>query len=146
MGLYRIKIDLGALHLDFVADIEALQATSQRLILGGPDDMADHTITVDTTNETATVQYVDDHGDVLSAAPEGSTVAFASSDSAVATIAPDAANPLQGDITPVAVGTVTFSVSTTGADGNPLFADATSDSLTVNPGAAVGQRLTLGPA
>ena len=107
-------------------------------------------ITVDTTNETATVHFVDDKGDTDAAAPEGIVVTFASDTPTVATIAADPANPLQGNITPVAEGTANISVTFTNADGTPfLEPDGTTPftaqpvALTVTAGAAVGADLSL---
>jgi hypothetical protein len=101
-------------------------------------------ITVDTTNETATIDFVDDHGDVA-AAPAGAVVAFTSDNPAVATIAADSANPLQGDVTPVSVGTANLSATITGAfepDGVTPFTVA-SVAVTVSAGAAAGADLVL---
>lgn len=114
-----------------------------------------HEITVDTTNETATVEFVDDHGDTTTTPPNFASVNFTSSDDTVLTVAADAANALQGDLTPVIVGTgVTISAQPVDADGQPLleadgttpFPTVTSDAIDVNPGAAAGERLTVGPA
>lgn len=106
------------------------------------------TIDVDTTNETATLSFVDDKGNETPA-PAGATVTFASSDAAVATVASDPANPLVGNITPVAPGTAQVSVTVDGAmepDGTTPIASPDPVTLTVNPGAPAGERLTVGPA
>lgn len=109
------------------------------------------TITVDTTNETATVAFVDDKGDTDAAAPAGVVVSFASDNEAVATIAVGATNPLVGDITPVAEGTANISATLANADGTPVLeADGVTPfptpapvAVTVGAGAAVGDSLVL---
>ncbi len=109
------------------------------------------TITVDTTNETATLAFVDDKGDTNAAAPAGVVVSFASDNTAVATIAVDASNPLVGDITPVAEGTANISATLANADGSPVLeADGVTPfpvpapvTVTVTAGAAVGDSLVL---
>ena len=83
-------------------------------------------ITVDTTNETATVSFVDDHGDTNATAPIAASgsplvVTFSSDNESVATVATDPANPLQGDITPVAEGTANISATIGYADGSPVL-------------------------
>ena len=101
-------------------------------------------ITVDTTNETATIDFVDDHGDVT-AAPAGAAVAFTSDNPAVATIAADTTNALQGDVTPVSVGTANLGATITGAfepDGVTPFTVA-SVAVTVAAGPASGAALVL---
>jgi hypothetical protein len=108
-------------------------------------------ITVDTTNETATLAFVDDKGDTDAAAPDGVIVTFTSSDETVATVATDATNGLVGDITPVAEGTADIGVTLANADGSPVLeADGTTPfpvptavTVTVGAGAAVGDALTL---
>jgi hypothetical protein len=117
-------------------------AVATRLILGGT--MPAGSITVDTTNETVTLQFVDDKGDATDA-PAGSAISFQTSDPNVATVAADPNNQLQGNITPVGVGTVQVSAVVTGANdpsGNPL-PNPDPVSLNVNPGAPVGERLVL---
>lgn len=99
-------------------------------------------ITVDTTDETATLAFVDDKGDTDAAQPDGSTVTFTSDNEAVATVAADSANPLKADITPVGEGTANITASVAGADSQPLFDDA-SVVVTVTAGAAVGDSFTL---
>jgi len=115
-----------------------------------------HTITVDTTNETATVEFVDSHGNTTTQPDNFGSISFTSSDTAVLTVAADASNPLQGDLTPTGTpGTgVTISAAALDSAGNPLleadgttpFPTATSDAIDVNPGAPVGERLVVGPA
>jgi hypothetical protein len=108
-------------------------------------------ITVDTTNETVTLSFVDDHGDTDAAAPAGAVVVFASDNPAVATVALDASVPFQADVTPVAEGTANISATLTDASGNPLteadgstpFPAPDSVEVTVAPGSAVGDALTL---
>lgn len=106
------------------------------------------TITVDTTNETATLTFVDDKGNETPA-PAGATVTFASSDPNVATVASDPANPTVGAITPVGVGSADISVTVDGAmeaDGVTPIPSPDAVTLTVDPGAAAGERLSVGPS
>lgn len=105
-------------------------------------------MTVDTVGETATVEFLDDHQDVTSA-PDGAVVNFSSSNESVATIVADPANPLVGNVTPVAMGDVTLSANVVGADGNPVLEpdgvtpfSATAD-LTVAAGPANTLALVL---
>jgi hypothetical protein len=108
-------------------------------------------ITVDTTNETVTLAFTDDHGDTDAVGPAGAVVTFASDNDAVATVANDASNAMVGDITPVAEGTANISATLTAADGTPLTeADGTTPfptpdavAVTVSAGAAVGDSLVL---
>ncbi len=118
------------------------------LTIGG--NLMPGTITVDTANETANVNFVDDKGDTNAAAPDGIIIAFTSDNPAVATITADPSNPLQGNITPVAEGTANIGVTFTGADGTPFLEPdgvtpftAAPAVLTVTAGAAVGADLTL---
>lgn len=105
-------------------------------------------ITVDTTNETVTLEFQDDHGDTA-ATPDGAVVAFTSDNPAVATVAVDSANPLQGDITPVTVGTANIGATIADASGAPInepsgqpFA-VSAVAVTVSPGPAAGAALVL---
>lgn len=95
-------------------------AVSARLVLSSGDNMAGQ-ITVDTTDESATLQFLDDKGDTDAAQPDGSVVSFASDNETVATVAVDATNPLKADITPVGEGTANVSANIADADGNPIF-------------------------
>jgi hypothetical protein len=106
-----------------------------------------HVIDVDTMNETATVTFVDSHGNAVPA-PDGAAVTFSSSDESIATIALDSVNLFQGNITPLTPGQTDIGADVTGVNdssGNPL-PDPDAVGLTVNPGAAAGERLTVGPA
>ena len=102
-------------------------------------------ITIDTVGETATVTFDDDHGNPTSA-PTGAVASFVSSDTAVATVAVDAANPLECDITPVGLGTSDISVSFNGtalkADGSPI-SDPSPVTVTVSAGAAAEESFVL---
>jgi len=77
-------------------------------------------ITVDTTNEIVTVEFLDDKGDVA-AAPSNAIVTFASDNEEVLTVATDPSNALQGDITAVAEGTANVSATITDASGAPIL-------------------------
>lgn len=113
-------------------------------------------ITVDTANETVTIEFVDDRGDTNAAppvSPDGNpiVVTFTSDNTAVVTVATDASNPLMGDITPVAEGTANIGATLANDDGSPVleadgvtpFPTPATVAVTVGPGAAVGDSLVL---
>ena len=108
-------------------------------------------ITVDTTTETASIVWADDHGDTDAAAPSnasGATVpVFGSDNEAVATV-----DPVTGKVTPVAEGTFNVTVAPfTYPDGTPVLeADGVTPfpvpapaAVTVSAGAAVAASLVL---
>lgn len=107
-------------------------------------------INVDTTNETVTLEFVDDKGDVATG-PDGVVVTFASDNESVVTVATDPANPLQGDVTVVGMGSANLSASLANADGSPVLeADGVTPfpvpapvAVTVSAGPAVGDSLVL---
>lgn len=105
-------------------------------------------IDVDTTNETATLSFVDDKGNDTPA-PASATVTFSSDNPAVATVASDPANPLVADISPVAPGDCNIAVTVDGAmepDGTTPIPSPDPVALHVDPGAAAGERLSVGPS
>lgn len=147
-------------HVDhrLVESIEKIAATlagdprpavGARLSVGEQPMSNPVSITVDTVNEQATVVWVDDHGDTNAAAPAGAVVAFASDNPAALTV--DAAT---GKLTVVGEGVANVSLTITNPDGSPfLEADGVTPfpvdapvAVTVNPGAAVGDQLSVGPA
>lgn len=103
-------------------------------------------ITVDTTDESAEVGFVDDKGDATTA-PSGASFSFASSDESVVTVAADADDPNKCDITPVGEGSADVSVSSNGtafeADGTTPIADPDPVTVTVSAGAAAGESFVL---
>lgn len=106
-------------------------------------------VTVDTTNETASVEFFDDHNDVT-AQPEGSVITFTSSDEAAATVTQRADDAKVADIGILAVGTTDIGASVADADGNPMtepdgsaWAPIESTTVEVDPGAAVGARMSV---
>lgn len=119
----------------------------------GETPMSTATINVDTTNATATVGFVDDHGDTDATAPVGVVATFTSDNPAALTVNNDTANPLQGDLVPVAEGVSNVGVTLANADGTPLLeADGVTPwaaidavAVTVDPGAAVGAQLSVNP-
>jgi hypothetical protein len=140
---------LGVLNLNITAPAPAathaiLNITPKGLSMPGQ-------ITVDTTNETATLAWVDDKGDTDAVGPAGVVVTYSSDNTSVVTIANDATNPLQGDVTVVAEGTANIGATITNADGTPVleadgvtpFPSIASVQVTVGPGAAVGGSLVL---
>lgn len=107
-------------------------------------------ISVDTVGESATIEWVDDRGDTNAPAPAGAVVTFTSDNPAVATVATDATNPLQGDVTPVAEGTANIGATIADASGNPILEPdgvtpftVASVAVTVGPGAADSATLVL---
>jgi hypothetical protein len=101
-------------------------------------------INVDTTNETVTVQFVDDHNDPVDA-PEGASCTFTSSDESVLTVAPNADNPWQGDIEILAMGDSDIGADLVGAQdsaGRPITVDPVT--VSVEAGPAAGADLVLG--
>jgi len=126
------------------------RATQATLTVGEAPQMTSVYVNVDTVNEVATVQFVDRVENVDAAQPEGSVVAFTSSNEAVATIAPSPENPLVGNITILDEGDTDIGATVSDADGNPLkdaegndWAPIASTSVHVDPGAAVGARLSV---
>lgn len=107
-------------------------------------------INVDTLNETVTLEFVDDHGNAADG-PTGVVVAFASDNESVVTVAVDSANPMQGDVTVVGIGTANLSATLANADGSPVleadgvtaFPVPASVAVTVSAGPAVGDSLVL---
>lgn len=105
-------------------------------------------INVDTTNETVTLSFVDDHGNETPA-PASATVTFSSDNPSVATVSSDASNPLVGDIAPVAPGDCNIGVTVDGAmepDGVTPIPNPDPVALHVDPGAPAGERLSVGPS
>ena len=138
------------------ANIITHQAVRAVLTLSNQGDQMPGTITVDTTNETVTLGFVDDKGDTNAAPPVAASgaslvVTFASDNTAVATVAVDASSSVVGDITPVAEGTANISATLAYTDGSPVleadgvtaFPAPAAVAVTVGPGAAVGDALTL---
>ncbi len=95
-------------------------------------------ITVDTTNETVSVVFDDDKGNVA-VAPEGATATWASDNPAVATVAADFTNSLVGNVTPLTPGTANISATGSGwleADGVTEIPDPAPAVVTVAAGPA----------
>ena len=119
-------------------------ATTITLNIGGSNMPGQ--ITVDTTNETATLGFVDDKWNPA-AEPVGAAFTFSSDNEAVATVAADASNPLQADITPVGIGSANISATSNGTalegDGSTPIADPAPVAVTVAAGVAAGEVFTL---
>lgn len=108
-------------------------------LLSGVDMTA---ISIDETGEIATVSFQDDHGNDTTA-PAGTIATFTSSDETILT-ADNSVDNLVAKLTPVGVGSASLSVALTDADGNPSTLPAIDPvSVSVDPGAAVGARLSL---
>ena len=96
-------------------------------------------LSIDATDGTATLDYEDDHNDPNAPTPADAALVATSSDETVVTVAQDATNPLQFDLTPVAVGDFTITVSGLGTDAatGAAIADVTaSDSIVVGDAAS----------
>lgn len=107
--------------------------------------MATAELTVDSTNKTMTVGFLDDKGDTTTA-PAGASVSFGSDNPAAATVAADATDPWSGDITVVAEGSGNFTAALYGAmeaDGVTAIADPAPAPFTVGPGPAASASLTV---
>lgn len=116
-------------------------ATKAKLTLGG--SMASQHISVDAVDESVTVSYQDDKNEDT-AAPAGAAPTFTSSDETIATVAPDPADPLKGKLTLLLAGDVDLGASNVNdANGNPI--QLTPQTVTVDPGAAAGARITVAP-
>ncbi len=149
IGNVGITIDIHV-HHHFENALSILTAHSPRAqrarLLVGDEAMAQ--ITVDTTNEVATVTFQDDKGNDT-AAPDGTVATFASSDTSVLTV-DNTVDNLVAALAPLAVGTADVSVTLADSAGNPLMeADGSpwpavdSVSVEVDPGAAVGAKLSV---
>ena len=113
----------------------------------GSEETQMATLTVDTTNGTATIGFEDDKGDPT-AAPAGASATFESDTPTVLTIATDANNPLQGDIAVVGEGTANISATLAGAleaDGVTPIPNPAPVSVTVGPGPADQAVITVNP-
>jgi hypothetical protein len=114
---------------------------SLKLLTGG-HTMGSTEFSVDATNPAIVPSFKDDKGDVVPA-PAGAAIAYTSSDETIATIANDATDPLQGDLTILQAGQITVDAAVSGvteADGTP-FPDA-QVTLTLDPGAATQVTIT----
>lgn len=112
----------------------------------GADNMPTQ-ITVDQSG-SALLEFLDDKGDTTAAAPAGAVITFTSDTPAVATVAPDASNPLLADIVGVTPGTASISATITDASGAPLLEPdgvtpfaVTPVAVTVDAGLAVSATL-----
>jgi hypothetical protein len=126
-------------------------ATSARIIVTPTGGKMPGQITVDTTNETATLEWLDDKGDTNAAAPSNASgaavVTFTSDNAAVATVG--TGNPAA--VTPVAEGTANIGATIAYPDGTAVleadgvtpFPTPATVAVTVGPGAAVGDALVL---
>jgi uncharacterized protein YjdB len=103
-------------------------------------------INLDTQNEQVSVGFVDAHGNDAPE-PANTQVTFTSSDPSVATVTPAADHPLIGNVQPLADGTtqigVTFNGTALEPDGTTPIPDPDPVTVQVNPGGAVGARLSL---
>lgn len=107
--------------------------------------MTDASITVDTTSENVNLEFLDSYGNVTDA-PDGATVTYVTAPDGIVTI------DGEGNITPTGTaGSVNIGVSVTDASGAPMNggsfdidpASTSAVTIEVDPGAAVGDRLTV---
>lgn len=150
----RLDAEISKLCAEWLANHPAppppVVATSAVLTINQGGTMSGQ-INVDTTNETVTLSFVDDHGDTDAVGPAGAVVTFSSDNEAVVTVAADASNPLVGDISVVAEGTANIGATLANADGSPVleadgstpFPNPDSVAVTVSAGPAVGDSLVL---
>lgn len=135
---------IAALKRAIVVLQDSGSAVAIKFSIGG--DRMPGQITVDTTNETATVDFVDDKGNDADA-PAGVVMSFSSDNEAVATVVADADNPLQADITPTGLGSANISATSNGsaleADGVTPIPDPEPKAVTVSAGAAAGENFVL---
>jgi hypothetical protein len=118
-------------------------ATGNRLIVSVGGSSLNPTITVDTTNATVTLEFQDDKGDATTA-PSGASVVFSSDTPSVCTVAADATNPFQGDLSPVAIGSFNLSAVVSGSYANQTaIAPPAPLALTIQAGAAAGDALVV---
>jgi hypothetical protein len=116
-----------------------------RITIGG-SSMGDVQISVDATNESAGVEWVDDHGDVLAQGPTDTgggavSVQLSSSDTSVLEVPAGG-----GQLTLHAAGTATISGAAVDSAGNPYPPDGqwtASSTVEVDPGAAAGFRVQV---
>jgi hypothetical protein len=131
-------------------------AVSDVLALNKGETMSGE-LTVDSAGKSVSVKFLDDKGDTDVAPPNGpdgatATLTFTSDNPAVATLATDPTNPLQGDITLLAEGTFTPGLEVRDSSNNPIMEadgvttfDLTGAPQVVGPGAAVTDELVLNP-
>lgn len=109
-------------------------------------------VTVDTTDETIGIEFVDKDGNATDAPAELGPVTFVASDPNIATVAAAEGTALKNAVTPTGVGRVTFTLNPlTKLDGTPLlepdgvtpFPQLDPIDLEVDAGQAVGARLVL---
>lgn len=126
------------------------QATTATFRIGD-SNMA--TFTVDETTGTGVVGFEDDKGDTDAPQPVGSTVAFTSDNPSVVSVAADATNPLQADLTVEGVeGSANITASVNDANGNPIteaddgttaFTQPAPVAVTVSAGQAVSGEFSV---
>lgn len=161
-GLVAVEVKIAHLVEEFLKEWRSLHnkpakqpAVKAVIVITSKGAQMPGQITVDTTNETVSLAFVDDKGDTDATAPvaaSGSPLAatYASSDESVVTVDNDTANPLEGDITVVGEGTADISVELAYEDGTPVQEADGSDfpvpapvTVTVSAGEAVGASLVL---
>jgi len=138
MPKYIIHIPEVQIVIDVIPDTDA--AVAAVLQIG---DVMPGQITVDTDNEAATIQFTDDHGDVVPA-PDGTVATYSSDNTDVVTVEADPNNPLSVKVTPVAEGSANISVVISGSadpEGNAFVVDPVA--VTVSPGPAAEASLVL---
>ena len=154
--LSAISTTLNTFLTDWIAANETPSNPATSAVLTVKGSPMPGQITVDTTNETVTIGFVDDHGDTDAAPPVAASgaalvVTFASDTPGVATVVTDPSNPLQGDVSVLSEGTANLSATLAYADGSPVlepdgvtsFPDPAPVTVTVSAGLAVGDALVL---
>lgn len=149
LALSVIELQLGRL-IELVGTPPVPAVATRAVLVFTQGETMPGAINVDTLNETVTLEFVDDKGDVATG-PDGVVVVFNSDNSAVVTVTNDAISPLQGDVTVVGEGTANLSATLANADGSPVLeADGVTPfptpapvAVTVSAGPAVGDSLVL---
>lgn len=140
----------GSLNVIVTSSVPPIPAATRAILTIQPTSggIMPGAITVDTTNETATVEFVDDKGDVATA-PVGVTVLVTSSDPSLTVGTPDPSTPNTFPLVPTIVGSADVSATFTNADGTPAIEpngtpfSVTSTTVTIAAGAAAGASLVL---
>lgn len=145
--------DLETVLKALIGELQPPNQASQAVLRLQGEEMPG-SITVDTTNATATVGFLDDKGDVATppvSADGGSiVVTFTSDNESVITVATDSTNLLQGDLTPVAEGSANIGATIADDQGNPVLEpdgvtpfSVTAVNVSVGAGAAATADITV---
>jgi hypothetical protein len=137
----------GPITIILKSDQTEHSAIGMRIALGGNVSTSTPNVnqmTVDTTNETVELQFIDDRQNQTSA-PPGAAVTW-SDPNGVVNFTPDPDNPFRAQVVPTGTpGNAQITPNVVGfndASGNPV-PNPNPETVRVDPGAAVGERLVL---